>query len=338
MLKIDNKSLVYVACPGNYKTGGTELPHQLVFLLNQLGVKAFITYFGNETDLRIHPEFCKYVSTFKRLNEVEDIKNNVLILPEIHPEFANKYNNIQVAIWWMSVDNYFKNDSVWNAARYYGPQNAMWLLLHGYAHLYSKKINKKYLHLYQSEYAHQFLKKNGITNTAQLSDYLNSEYIDAKPDFSKRKNIVLYNPSKGYNFTRRIINSAPDIKWTPIKGMTTKQVFDLMNSAKVYIDFGNHPGKDRMPREAAMCGCCIITGNRGSAAYFEDVAIETEFKYRNKNEDIPIIVDKIRDCLNNYDIKIVQFKSYRDKIRKEKDVFERDVRSIFKISSNEDGQ
>lgn len=29
-----------------------------------------------------------------------------------------------------------------------------------------------------------------------------------------------------------------------------------MRKAKVYIDFGFHPGKDRIPREAVMCGAC----------------------------------------------------------------------------------
>ena len=29
---------------------------------------------------------------------------------------------------------------------------------------------------------------------------------------------------------------------------------------KLYIDFGGFPGKDRLPREAVMHDCCIITG------------------------------------------------------------------------------
>jgi len=33
---------------------------------------------------------------------------------------------------------------------------------------------------------------------------------------------------------------------------------------QVYIDFGHHPGQDRLPREAVQCGCVVITGKRGS--------------------------------------------------------------------------
>ena len=51
--------------------------------------------------------------------------------------------------------------------------------------------------------------------------------------------------------------------------MTPEQVVDLMSESKVYIDFGNHPGKDRIPREAVINGCCVITGVRGSARFKE---------------------------------------------------------------------
>lgn len=338
MLKIEENSIIYVLCPGNYKTGGTELPHQLVFLLNNFGVKAYITYFGENKDLKIHPEFKKYVSSFKKIEEIVDDKNNAVIIPEIHPEFGKRYRNIQVAIWWMSVDNYFMYDSVWGVAQYFGVRCAIGRLRRGQVGLIPRKINRNYLHLYQCEYAKQFLLKNGATNIARLSDYLNSEYLDERPSYSDRRDIVLYNPSKGYDFTKKIIQAAPDVDWIPIKDMTTDQVFDLMNSAKVYIDFGNHPGKDRMPREAAMCGCCIITGNKGSAAYYEDVAIDSEFKFQNKKSNIPKIVEKIRDCINNYDHKVTQFETYRNRIRKEKDLFESDVKSIFGIRANGNGQ
>jgi len=44
-------------------------------------------------------------------------------------------------------------------------------------------------------------------------------------------------------------------------------------SRKLYVDFGKHPGKDRMPREAAVHGCCIITGRRGAAGNPFDIPI-----------------------------------------------------------------
>lgn len=52
-----------------------------------------------------------------------------------------------------------------------------------------------------------------------------------------------------------------------------------MSKSKVYIDFGNHPGKDRIPREAAISGCIVITGKRGAAAFAEDVCIPETYKF-----------------------------------------------------------
>ena len=39
------------------------------------------------------------------------------------------------------------------------------------------------------------------------------------------------------------------------------------------MDFGFHPGQDRLPREAALLKNCIITNREGSAAFYKDVPI-----------------------------------------------------------------
>ena len=96
------------------------------------------------------------------------------------------------------------------------------------------------------------------------------------------------------NFTR-------DINWVPLVGMSNDQVLNYLKTSKVYIDFGNHPGKDRLPREAAICGCCIITGKKGAAAFKEDIPISETYKFDDKASSIPYIVEKIRLLLKNYD-------------------------------------
>ena len=109
---------------------------------------------------------------------------------------------------------------------------------------------------------------------------------------------MLYNPKKGIEFTRQLIEAAPDLNWVPLENMSNEEVRGKLKTSKVYIDFGDHPGKDRFPREAAISGCCVITGKRGSAAY----------------DDVPIPED---------------FDGYRSTIKAEKNKFIEDVRSIF---------
>ena len=80
--------------------------------------------------------------------------------------------------------------------------------------------------------------------------------------------ILLYNPKKGLDKVLPIIEQTPWLKWIPLINLTEEDMIAYMHLAKVYVDFGNHPGKDRIPREAAICGCCVITNREGSAAYW----------------------------------------------------------------------
>ncbi|MBT1165058.1 hypothetical protein JS534_10665 [Bifidobacterium felsineum] len=126
-----------------------------------------------------------------------------------------------------------------------------------------------------------------------------------------------------------MMSLAPDLRWTPIINLSTLQVRDLLLRSKVYIDFGNHPGKDRFPREAAMCGACIITGKNGSAAFNDDLPIPSSYKFNNKKEEGKQIITCIKDCLTNYSEKNHDFDSYRVFIKNEERQFNADVAKIF---------
>ena len=188
---------------------------------------------------------------------------------------------------------------------------------------------KNFLHLTQSCYAKNFLAKNGITRTHMLSDYLSSEHFCKKNIL--KENIVAYNPKKGVEFTSRIISKLDDIKFVPIQNMTATEVAQLLESSKVYIDFGEHPGKDRIPREAAMANAIVITGRKGSADYIEDVFIFDKYKFLESEKSIEEVGILIRDVFDNFDCHYDNFEDYRDKIRSEKSVFEEQVRSVSKF-------
>lgn len=51
-----------------------------------------------------------------------------------------------------------------------------------------------------------------------------------------------------------------------------------MDESMIYIDFGEHPGKDRIPREAAMRDLIVITGRDGAAVNDVDVSIPKKYK------------------------------------------------------------
>lgn len=322
---MEMKQIVYVICPAYHKTGGTELAHQLVYEACNRNVDARITYYNwNMYDDPINPEFREYVDRYTKIEEIEDRTNNFLLVPETNFYMLNDYKHIKKGIWWMSVDNYLKNDGFLNAARIGGVVQAIKALLRGRITFVEKGFDKEAKQFYQSEYARQFLITKGVSNVSRLSDYINDSYINSEKNVIREK-LVLYNPKKGLKFTKKIIKSARDINWKAIENLTTQEVKQLLSKSMIYVDFGNHPGKDRFPREAAMSGCCIITGKNGSAKYYEDIPIPGKYKFENNEKNIDRIVNTIRDCLENFDERSMDFESYRNMIKREHENFIKDV-------------
>lgn len=161
--------------------------------------------------------------------------------------------------------------------------------------------------------------------------------MDEKRIPKNRKNQVLYNPRKGLKHTQSIINtlSGKGIDLIPITGMSNEQIRDLILQSKVYIDFGDHPGKDRMPRECASGGCVIITGTQRCGSNKKDIPIETKFEYNESNDsyDYQKVVEFILEVLDNYDIYFEQQKKYRSVIRKEKKTFIKEIQDMISLLS-----
>lgn len=332
MLQCKDNEIIYVVCPAEYKTGGTELLHQLVHILNKNGLNAYITYFDIKSDKNpVNDAFTKYVSRYKLLDEIEDNENNIIVLPEIKSNLIGKFKKARTAIWWLSVDNYLKTYSAKYAYKLIGFKGVLWYVKNLHWRYRIEKINKlvKY-NLVQSYYAKDFLEKNKFDNIMYLSDYIGDIYLEQQYSLDKnRNNVVLYNPKKGMEFTKKLIEHSPQLKWVPIINMTNEEVVNLLKTSKVYIDFGNHPGKDRFPREAAYCGCCVITGKSGSANYFEDVKIYDSYKYDECDSNIPLIINTINKCFEKYEECQKDFDLYREMIKSEKKQFEEDARNIF---------
>lgn len=340
-LKVDSK--IYIFCPAGLVTGGAELLHQLCDFLNNSFKKAFMVYYGDKTH-SIPEDYKKYNISTCEMNEIIDENFNLLVCPEVKLVLLNNFKNIRSIVWWMSVDNYYTSlQANFIITFYYHLKFGFMVAIKGmlkkiifmkkYRTYSISKLRKNYnilYHAYQSEYANNFLHKHGIHNTVSLSDYINPEYIFDINTVNCKENFIVYNPQKGYKFTKKLIKSAPDLNWIPLKNMTRSQVKETMLKSRLYIDFGNFPGKDRMPREAAMCGCCILTGTSGAAAYHEDLCIDGDkYKIPQKRKNIPIIIKRIREILKNYNNEFQNFSEYRNIINNEKNIFFEDCKKIF---------
>lgn len=340
MLHFYPDTKIYVHCPAGVVTGGAELLHQLVSFLRDNGRDAVIVYFGNASHA-VPYDYRKY--NVDVVDSIVDSDHNIEILYEGIFDRINVYKHIQKFLWWISVDNFFlcakEYLSIcdlyrWNRSLFWPIfRHRVKCLLKGQNKFKGNLSIKQMVNMgvpcgYQAEYIQNFLQKCGFKELMGLKDYINTDHI-APFEVEGRENIVVYNPKKGFEYTQRLIAMAPDIKWVALQGMSREELVRTLRKAKVYIDFGYHPGKDRLPRECAMNGCCVITGMRGSAGFFEDVPLPNAYKFDEKKTDLSDIIKQIRWTLENYESAISDFKFYRNAISLEKAEFEQQIRNIF---------
>lgn len=327
------KKIIYVVCPANVKTGGPELLHQLVYWLNKQNQKAYIAYVGAK-EAECSPtvkEFRQYVSTYKKFEDIDDNSDNIVILPEVNIDKIANFSHSKIIIWWLSIDNYFNFFSLTYFIKHRNLKGIYRYFIKHYWRFSLKKLRRyPIMHMVQSYYAYDFLHNNNFKNIYYLSDYINEDYLNGSQlNPVKRKNQVLYNPSKGIKFTKYLMSLDKSITWIPLINLKNDEIKKLLQISKVYVDFGEHPGKDRLPRESAIMGCCVVVGKRGSAKFYEDVAIPDKYKFIYKKSSGKNVIKLIYDIFANFDCHQKEFSYYRYKIREEPNIFLQDIKKIF---------
>lgn len=280
------KIKVYINIPAQAIAGGVESLYQLADAINNIGGTSIVLW-DNHHNSQI-PEKYKHYNIQSSL-EVEDISENWIIYPEVWTEKLDIYKNMKKGIWWLSVDNNHNK--------------------------FQEFYNSNITHFYQSFYALDFLLKKGVEKYLPLFDYIPFKYTDSIFDITQKRNIVTYNPVKGIEITNKIKTENPNIEFVPIVNMTEEQIIDLLKISKIYIDFGHHPGRDRIPREAAVLGNCVITNNQGSAGFYNDIPINKTYKFN----DIDNIGEIINNCFNNFENMINEQLIYRSNIKNQKE-------------------
>ena len=316
---------VIVGTPMNTVSGGPELAHQLCYVLNKNGIAAYMFYYdesGDVQDVETPDVYRKYDTKHIADDSILCHKNTAFVIPETAVPLCMRYPKCKKFLWWMSVDNYlaaYVDDSSFVGDTKVDPLHILEV--------------PGLMHLVQSDYARDFVEHKmhvECSRIKRLSDYLNDEFLNGPQIASAfKQDFIAYNPQKGYEVLKPIIEASPQFKWFPIINMTPVDVGNLLRLAKVYVDFGGHPGKDRIPREAAISGCCVITNKKGSAAYEKDVPIPETYKFEDVDANRDEIIKLIRSILNDYEGHRKNYEGYCEMIRGEKNQFEQDALAIF---------
>lgn len=338
MIRLNSESIIYVFCPAYSHTGGIELSHQLVDYLIRKEKKAYIVYIHQNhiIDAPVPTSLSAY--KIRSTTNIVDDSNNIVAIPEIYFGFESKYKSIQFAFWWMSVDNFYSNTSIISSLSFLSIKDSFKLIYNRVKRqipLFNKvtlarlkNVKNNHIHLYQSTYARQFLISKGIYNLLPLSDYVNQDFLLDKVEYPK-ENIIIFNPKKGYSYTKKIVKALPEYTFIALQDLSRGELLVLMKKSKLYLDFGYHPGKDRLPRETVINKCCIITGIKGSAYFFEDIPIESSYKFNQARCRLKKITNKVKFVMDNYDHCVDDFDFYRKRISLEKEKFFREIDEIF---------
>ncbi|QIL39727.1 hypothetical protein G7074_10885 [Pedobacter sp. HDW13] len=332
MLKIKKDSTIYIFCAPNFATGGPEALHQLAHQLIKMGMNAKMYYFPLVKPKAdpVHPFYKGYNVPY--VTTLENSTSNFLILPETSPEiiFKKEFSKIKKIIWWLSVTNYYKmlapvirrtrRKPIYWIRKIYNPIEFATL---------TKIKEMSIANIGHSYFSMDHLAKAGIKPIGQISDYMNHQFFMRVDNQITKEDIIIYNPVKNGEYLQKIIAKTPTLNWVALKGLTPEKVADRMNRAKLYVDFGYHPGKERMPREACIMRCCMIIGKEGSAAFDQDMPILEKYRFDKTDDNIDAIIETINTCLNNYDEEIKNFIPYREALYREEQEFEAAVKTVF---------
>jgi hypothetical protein len=214
------------------------------------------------------------------------------------------------AIWWLSVDHSFLSK--------------LQLLPKNYAADFFAQ--KQIQHFYQSQYANHTLQSYGAKQRFALSDYVNTN-SDSSTYVQPRSTIAFY-PRKGKEMAQRFAQLYVDLQFVAIQNMSRSQVDQTLSQAGIYIDFGNHPGKDRVPREAAQAGAVVLLHSHGSAKFFEDHPLADEYFFTDTDVQNGNLYNKVKQILSNRSLHFDRQVQYRTTISLEKQKFYLEVTNI----------
>lgn len=336
---------VFVMIPFNSTTGGAESLHQLVSCINESGGGAFAVY-CDAFRLRPIPTPEKFAAYFVPAAErVEDSPENLLVVPESYTGWLYRFKRIQKSIWWLSLDFYLFTVASWHArhlaAKYRIPGalcpavTAVCRVLSGRSYRFE---GGHVFHFYNSEYVRRYLLSRNVpeADMRYLCGAVSDRFLEyARTDFrAQKEKTALYNPAKDPDGYARKVFAVERIRrlglpLVPLAGLRTEQILELMAKSCLYVDFGSFPGPERMPREAVLLGCNIVTSTSGSAGNPVDVPIPSAYKFELSGENIAKAAEAAAELAEHYAAHYTEFDAYRRKALEQKELFRSTVREAL---------
>jgi len=134
----------------------------------------------------------------------------------------------------------------------------------------------------QSFYGQGFVRSYLGRDAFLLTDYPKPRPAVGK--VTKIPNLVAYNGAKGRWKIDELRSRLPGVEFRPIQDMSRQEVFEALAESSLYVEIGHLPGRDRLPREAALLGTPTVMLARGAGFCWEDFPLGVNYR-------IPYTVD-----------------------------------------------
>ena len=299
-----SEALIVAVCPAGVVTGGPEATHQLVAMVNEISPgSGYICYHPFDEDHDVPDAYRAYETPSIRRDEIPE--HALVVIPEIWPEMIETFSQ-RCAFWWLSVDNFVN----WG-------EN-------------TEAMRKAAVQLTQSEYARRYVTEKFGLAPLMLTDYINTSF---EPTAGLVKHLrVAVNPAKGKESIEVFAQRYPEIDVIELKDMTREEVASELAASAIYIDFGHHPGRDRMPREAALSGVVVITTDTGAAANHVDMPINRWYKVATMEE----VGERVHAVLADLPRHVAAQAYYREMVHGQREVFRAEVRQLLDFAASGD--
>jgi len=125
----------------------------------------------------------------------------------------------------------------------------------------------------------------------------------------------------------------------PLENLDRAGMVERLSLSKLYVDLGDHPGRDRIPREAASQGCVVIVGRHGAARNPVDIPLAARYKLSFYLSCKPAATNRyLSDILADIDTHRTNQWSYRETIRRQAQIFATEVRHLIWFLSRRYGR
>lgn len=302
-------------------TGGPFALLQLSDALTKIGRESQVVYFDKISRMEmnnnsVHIEYSGETN-FSIANLKPKVcysfdRNDVIILPETRLDLLKQFVNAgfsNCVFWWLSWDN--------------APLSEL-------NKFEEKSALNNAIHIFQSYYAQIQAGKLGFYGPI-VSDYtFFDESISC--DESIKSNDICFLPRKSIGSDKTVSNLGSSFSIIRIENMSQNQVQDVLARSKYFIDFGHHPGKDRIPREAALVNCIPIVRFEGAARHIEDVYLPRFLKLElEMMNDAVLLTEHLHYLELKRPLVLASIEPFKRKIKSEQKVFNSQVQDFCEL-------